>query len=100
VLDWFSDHFVPPAKRREPDVNPLFADLTGMPPALFVVGTMDPLLDDTLFMHARWLAACNKAELNVYPGGMHGLDGFANSMAKAAQALQEAFFTKALAAPP
>ncbi|HLF75903.1 MAG TPA: alpha/beta hydrolase [Dehalococcoidia bacterium] len=96
VLDWFSDHFVPPALRRDPDVNPLFADLTGMPPALFVVGTLDPLLDDTLFMHARWLAAANQAELNVYPGGIHGLDGLATTMAKTAQARQEAFFTKAL----
>jgi acetyl esterase/lipase len=96
VLDWFSDHFVPKHLRRDPDVNPLFADLHDMPPALFVVGTLDPLLDDTLFLHARWLAAGNQAQLHVYPGGIHGLDGLATSMAKQAQARQEAFLTSAL----
>jgi acetyl esterase/lipase len=25
------------------------------------------------FMHARWVAAGNEAELAIYPGGMHGL---------------------------
>ena len=35
---------------RDPDVSPLYADLNGMPPALFSVGTKDLLLDDTLQM--------------------------------------------------
>ena len=39
-------------KRRDPDVSPLYADLHGMPPALFTVGSNDHLLDDTLFMAA------------------------------------------------
>ncbi|MDF0530277.1 alpha/beta hydrolase fold domain-containing protein [Tsukamurella sp. 8F] len=34
--------------------SPLFADLAGVPPACFVVGTRDPLLPDTLMMEARW----------------------------------------------
>ena len=29
------------AARRQPDVSPLYADLTGMPPALFVLGEID-----------------------------------------------------------
>ncbi len=39
--------------------------MTGLPPARFVVGTNDPLLDDTLFMAARWRAAGNLAELDA-----------------------------------
>src|SRR5262245_46059721 len=58
--------------RRDPDVSPLFADLTGMPRALFSVGTTDHLLDDTLFMASRWVAAGNEAELLVYPDTPHG----------------------------
>ena len=36
-LQWFSDHFVPESRRKEPDVNPLYADLRGMPAALFTL---------------------------------------------------------------
>jgi acetyl esterase/lipase len=59
-------------QRRDPDVSPLFADLRGMPPALFSVGTNDHLLDDTLFMAARWEVAGNQSELLVYPDTPHG----------------------------
>lgn len=72
-IEWFTNNYVPDgAIRRTPDVSPLWADLTGMPPALFTVGTLDPLVDDTLFMYARWIAAGNEAELAIYPGGIHG----------------------------
>jgi acetyl esterase/lipase len=43
-----------------------------MPAALFSVGTRDALLDDSLFMAPRWLAAGNAAELALYPGACHG----------------------------
>jgi acetyl esterase len=59
-------------KRRDPDVSPLYADLRGMPPALFCVGSNDHLLDDTLFMAARWEVAGNRTELLVYPETPHG----------------------------
>jgi acetyl esterase/lipase len=78
ILDWFADQFVAPALRREPDVSPLRADLRGMPPALFTVGTLDPLLDDSLFMHARWLAAANHSDLALFPGCIHGFTAFPN----------------------
>jgi acetyl esterase len=56
----------------DPDVSPLYADLRGMPPALFTVGTRDALLDDSLFMAPRWLAAGSVAELAIHPGACHG----------------------------
>ncbi len=58
--------------RRDPDVSPLYGDLRGMPPALFSVGSNDHLLDDTLFMAARWEVAGNRTELLVYPETPHG----------------------------
>lgn len=69
---------------RAPAISPLYADLAGLPPALFSVGTLDPLIDDTLFMHARWRAAGNAAELAVFPGGIHGFHMLEGALAQAA----------------
>ena len=85
IMDWFYDHFVPADLRRDPDVSPLYADLAGLPPALFTIGTLDPLLDDTLFMERRWAAAGNESELAVYPGGPHGFDGHPTKLAQRAR---------------
>jgi acetyl esterase/lipase len=85
AIRWFTDQFLPNrAQRGDPDVSPLWADLAGLPTALFSVGTRDPLLDDTLFMHARWIAAGNPAELAVYPGGVHGFTSFPFGLAQRA----------------
>ena len=59
-------------ERRDPDISPLYADLQGLPPALFTVGADDHLVDDTLFMAARWELAGNDTELLVYPESPHG----------------------------
>jgi acetyl esterase len=91
IIEWFTDHFVPPELRGHPDVSPLHADLSGLPPALFSVGTLDPLLDDTLFMEARWRAAGNDAELAIYPGGVHGFNAFPFPLAEQANARVSAF---------
>ncbi len=64
-----------PQERRDPDVSPLYADLHDLPPAIFTVGTDDHLVDDTLFMAARWELAGNQAELLVYPESPHGCIG-------------------------
>jgi acetyl esterase len=64
-----------PDERRQPDLSPLYAELQGMPPALFTVGTADHLIDDTLFFANRWVVAGNQAELLVYPDAPHGCIG-------------------------
>ena len=93
----FYNAFLPEtADRRVPDISPLYADLKGLCPALFSVGTKDALLDDSLFMHARWIAAGNAAELAIHPGGAHGFTLFPNDLAKAASARMDAFLTRVL----
>lgn len=83
VMDWFFDQVDPDGRARvTADASPLRADLRGLPPALFSVGTEDPLIDDTLFMAQRWHAAGNRAQLTVYPGGVHGFDLFDLSIAR------------------
>ncbi|MEW6273076.1 MAG: alpha/beta hydrolase fold domain-containing protein [Thermodesulfobacteriota bacterium] len=88
IIEWFADHYVPRARRGEPDVSPLHADLRGLPPALFSIATLDPLLDDNLFMHARWLAAGNRADIALFPGGIHAFNAFPSKLAQAAHERQ------------
>lgn len=64
-----------PAQRRDPDLSPLYADLTGLPPVLFGVGTADHLIDDTLFLERRWDLANGNTTLLVYPDAPHGGTG-------------------------
>jgi acetyl esterase/lipase len=94
----FANAFLPTVtERRDPDISPLYARLDGLCPALFSVGTSDALLDDTLFMHGRWLAAGNAAELAIYPGGMHGFTLFPNRLAEQAEARMIAFLKQVTA---
>lgn len=77
---------------RTPDVSPLYGDLKDLPPALISVGTYDALLDDSLFMVARWQAAGREATLKLWPGGCHVFQGFDFPMAHEAFASEIAFF--------
>lgn len=91
VARWFGENFLPPERfdteaRRHPSISPLFADLSGMPPALFTVGTLDPLLDDSLFMAQRWAQAGAEAELAIWPGGTHAFDILDIAIARQARA--------------
>jgi acetyl esterase len=96
-IQQFANAFLPTVTdRRVPDISPLYADLKGLCPALFSVGTRDALLDDTLFMHARWVAAGNEAELTIYPGGAHGFTLFPNDLSRTASAKMDAFLNRVL----
>jgi acetyl esterase/lipase len=99
IVEWFTGNFLAGLsfeQRRAADISPLYARLEGMPPALFTVGTMDPLLDDTLFMSERWSAAGIKSELTVYPEAIHGFTAYPIGLAKAANARQYRFLRAAL----
>lgn len=98
-IEKIADDFVPAGfDRRHPDISPLHADLRGLPPVLFTVGTLDALVDDTLFMHARWIAAGNEAELAVHPGGVHGFTALPGQLSAAAAARIDCFLARAVGA--
>ena len=82
IIEWFTSQLIRPDQVRDPDVSPLRADLSALPPALFSVGTLDPLIDDSLFMYARWISAGNRGELAVWPGGVHGFNAFPTPLAR------------------
>jgi acetyl esterase len=94
MMDWFADCFLPGMgddERRDADISPLYADLRDLPPALFSCGTMDPLLDDSLFMESRWCAAGNEARLSLWPEGVHAYTAFPIEIGKRSRAEQNAF---------
>jgi acetyl esterase/lipase len=72
------------ADRTNPDISPLFGDLSGLPPALIVVGALDVLLEDSLAMAARLSAAGCEVDLRVYPESPHAFTSFPTAMAAAA----------------
>jgi len=95
----FGDAFLPglnDEQKRSPELSPLFADLKSLCPAFFTIGTKDALLDDTLFMHARWIAAGNKAELDIYPGGCHGFIAFPSAQTSQSIKAQTDFLNSVL----
>jgi len=81
---------------RNPDLSPLYADLSGLPPAMFVVGALDPLLDDSLFMASRWQAAGNHATLEAWPMGAHTFMNMGTPLAQAALARTTAWISEIL----
>ncbi|NDZ73842.1 alpha/beta hydrolase [Streptomyces sp. SID10362] len=84
-----------PEERRDPEVSPLYAGLTGLPPARFVVGTQDPLLDDSLFLAQRWQAAGVPAQLDVVAGAMHGFTLFQSTITAREQQRERDFLAGA-----
>ncbi|KAH7147117.1 Alpha/Beta hydrolase protein [Dactylonectria estremocensis] len=78
-INEFRDAFLPGwslETLKDPHVSPLYAGLERLrgrlPPALFTCGTEDCLLDDTLFMNSKWLAAGGESLLSIIPGAPHG----------------------------
>ena len=103
IIEWFADCFLPgmpPHQRQHPDISPLHADLTGLPPAFFTVGDLDPLLDDSLFMAARWSAAGNHAELVICPESIHGFTALPCEIGALSLSRQVDFLKRQLAASP
>ncbi|MEM1046563.1 MAG: alpha/beta hydrolase [Pseudomonadota bacterium] len=82
----------------DPNISVIHADLGGLPPALFSVGTKDALLDDSLFMAARWQAAGNASELAVFPGGCHVFQAFPITIAQESRDRMDRFLQAVVAA--
>jgi acetyl esterase len=61
-----------PAQQADWRVAPLLADLTGLPPAHLIVGSLDPLLDDSNNLAAKLKAAEVPSDLTIYQGINHG----------------------------
>ena len=83
TLSGWQGHLEPPSKTRhaseyvgstdpkDPVLSPLYADLHGFPPALFVTSTRDLLLSGTTILHRAFLRAGVDAQLVVFEALPH-----------------------------
>jgi acetyl esterase/lipase len=81
IIHKFLEAFLPGKSMEEmkhPSISPLYADLrkVDLPAALFTCGTEDSLLDDTIFMSAKWMASGGEAMVKILPGAPHAYIGF------------------------
>lgn len=65
-------HYVPsPSLYTDPEVSPLFADFSGLPPLLLQTGSTELLRDDAVRMAQKAHAAGVKVELELWPETPH-----------------------------
>ena len=96
TIDQCRRWYAPAGNFDDPEVSPLFADLSGLSPALFLTGTREPFLDDNLFMEARWRAAGGETELMVCPEGSHEFPGQDTPDGELARATINRFISRVL----
>ena len=61
-----------PEQQKDWRAAPMLADLKGLPPAHLIIGSLDPLLDDSNRLAAKLKAAGVPCDLTVYQGINHG----------------------------
>jgi monoterpene epsilon-lactone hydrolase len=69
-VQWLSD-YVGSMNPKDPVLSPLYADLHGMPPTLFLSSTRDMMLSGTTILHRAFLHAGVDAQLVVFEGLPH-----------------------------
>jgi acetyl esterase len=89
-----------PEQQSDWRAAPLLADPAGLPPAQLIVGSRDPLLDDSRALASRLHAAGVPCELTIYDGINHGFIRYGRLIATARRAVGDgaAALRKALAA--
>jgi acetyl esterase/lipase len=60
-----------PKDLKDPSISPVYADLSGFPPAVLLTGTRDMLLSATARTHRKLRAGGVTSELHVYEGMSH-----------------------------
>lgn len=73
MVQWFVEHYGVAGRLDDPEVSPIRADLRGLPQTLLLVGSEDPVLDDSLQMESRLRSAGTHAVAAIVSGGLHGM---------------------------
>jgi len=83
-------HYMGTRDPAHPLASPVLADLSGLPPLLVQVGSIEILLDDALAIAASAGAAGTSVRLEVHPGLPHVFHAFHFMLPEARAALDEA----------
>jgi monoterpene epsilon-lactone hydrolase len=84
--------------RKDPVISPVYADLHGMPPTLFITSTRDMLLSGTTILHRAFLRAGVDAQLVVFEGLPHAFwNDVALPESREAYGYMAGFFARQLA---
>jgi acetyl esterase len=91
-MRWFWEQYLGGADPDDPHVSPIrAADVSGLPPAVIVVGEHDVLGDDGRRYAALLSGAGVSVELLDYPGMFHGFFGLTAQLPTAQRANHDAF---------
>ncbi|HEV7525720.1 MAG TPA: alpha/beta hydrolase [Acidimicrobiia bacterium] len=82
--------YVGSADASDPEISPIFADLSGLPPLLIQVGSNEILLSDAIRLAGRAARADVPVTLDVTPGVPHVFQGFAALIDEGSAALDRA----------
>ena len=77
------------ADPRDPDISPVYADLTGLPPMLLTVDADEVLFDDAALLAAHAQAAGVEAELQIRHGLFHDYPSVGPELPEAAQVMAD-----------
>lgn len=91
-MRWFREHYWGgPEPMDDFRAAPLLADdLSGLPPALVIIGTYDPLRDEGIDYAEKLLVAGTQAVVTEYAGMMHGFFSMSGVLDAAKQAVDQA----------
>jgi epsilon-lactone hydrolase len=91
------DPYVGAANPQDPVLSPVFADVRGFPPTLFITSTRDLLLSGTTILHRHFLGAGVDARLVVFEALPHAFwNNPSLPEAKEADAIMAKFFDQRL----
>ncbi len=89
-LDWFATQYLPgvsPSARSDALYSPAYADLHGLPPTQLIVGTLDPLLDDSLLLHESLCRSGVDVTFQSFPEAPHGFLSMPTKMGRAGMSM-------------
>jgi acetyl esterase len=89
-MDWAWDTYLTrPGQRQDWRAAPILAELKGVAPAHLIVGSLDPLLDDSNNLYAKLQAAGVSANLTIYQGINHGFIRYGRLIGTARRAISD-----------